>query len=1523
MTMITPSYLGETIEYSSLHACRSTLEDPTNVYLAAVGATAPEDDNSTDTDRINVYRSTNGGVSFAAPTDAMPIPALPFDGFDKPSVAVDTFSGSTKGEGNVYAAAVQFISGFGDETADAIVFTRSTDGGNSFDVNNPIIINIPSSGYQENGPSITVGADHKVYLAWREVNTNVSPNTFVTKVEISDDQGVSFGSPITMVSTSFDVNSSSEGFDLNSWPIIKANPNPADANQLYAVYTDFAPNTTTPKVYFIESIDGGHTWTGANSNSAPTQLNIDTSSTDAQFNPAIAVTPDGSEVFVGYYDLVSGLISTWDTIGDVTGLGPEFAAPLQVSTTSSPPVYRQEPQLRATYMGDYDLADADNDNFYYTWSDSRDGNPNVYFAKVPVPAPTITPTPIFRQSDPRNNGTIYFVTRGFTDNGTQNYLLVYSADSLADANAISTSHGVVPAGDSLLAPLLLSSLSYVTILGDTNTSTTVIVDYGQGDPLAFGTTNQLVFQGVSSSGVLYVQNDPRSNQTYTLTNSSVASGSENISYSNVTTINLIAGPASGTSSTGDTVNVLSTGSSTIDNIQVTSSGAAVRMGDASNALAGILGIVSVAGLANDATALVVDDSSDKTFAAYTVTSDSVGLFGHIGISYSQIHALTLTTGSDASPSTPSNDLVSMISTSSYPQSTTAIVVSGRGAQVDVGDIANKLGLIGDPVTVTGFAGDATTLNVNDASGNTSPSNYELTSSAVGLTSNPIAYSNIRTVNLTTGTGSNDVVKVLSTPNVPFSSARVTITGAGAQVNVGDSLNPLSNVVNQLTIVGLSGDATGLNLDDSGGTTATLYQISSTEVDPSATNAIKYSNINSISLTTNAAANEVVINSTPPVLTVNNYSTFSSSVTNSAVTNVSGTTLNTTTVLNIDGPGQTVNVGTLLTAIAGALNVAGATNSTTVLNISDIADITYGAIYNVTSSSLQLASVTGLPAISYFHVNSLNLITGNDVDANTPSADTVTVSSTASVLAWNTPVSITVSGRRGQVNIGDSTVGLNQIADPINIIGRPSTVTTLPADLTALNIDDHASSNARTYTMTSSTVQATSVVTYSHIHALSLTTSQAQSGDVVNVPSWLSELYTSTSTINVRGGNTQVIVGRAGSVYSLADAQSTLAVNGLAHDTTSLLLYDLNSSAGAQRYDITSTVVYAYTNPQPQSNIKSFYISYANINALSLYTANAVGDTVTLESTPPNLTLYNYSSGYGAPDAGITNVWTTAVNTTTTIFMQSGPQTLNVGTGDMTAIAGTLNVMAQGGLDTMNITDTDSQSTGGTVNFFNATTQNGEPANSVQLNVSQYDNSGLISYHGLYQMVLATECPSIQLGENTTLVALSGAVTTTIELQQSAAESQQGNNYPHAVEVEVTPTSTGNLTVTADQVSVWMYVGSLSFVGASEFDGGDLANTIYFELRPVNGALPTFLTTPVINGGVVIGSDGGEGGGSPPSYTTTLDIERDTILTGNVGWVATATSSDGLNGYITLTWNGASVVIADYTDVLLSDIDLES
>ena len=43
MTMITPSYLGETIEYSSLHACRSTLEDPTGAHIFILGTRKAND----------------------------------------------------------------------------------------------------------------------------------------------------------------------------------------------------------------------------------------------------------------------------------------------------------------------------------------------------------------------------------------------------------------------------------------------------------------------------------------------------------------------------------------------------------------------------------------------------------------------------------------------------------------------------------------------------------------------------------------------------------------------------------------------------------------------------------------------------------------------------------------------------------------------------------------------------------------------------------------------------------------------------------------------------------------------------------------------------------------------------------------------------------------------------------------------------------------------------------------------------------------------------------------------------------------------------------------------------------------------------------------------------------------------------------------------------------------------------------------------------------------------------------------
>ena len=64
MTMITPSYLGETIEYSSLHACRSTLEDPT---VPAGKARRLQDRRMR---RVSTFQTTPNGGNRGAQTDA-------------------------------------------------------------------------------------------------------------------------------------------------------------------------------------------------------------------------------------------------------------------------------------------------------------------------------------------------------------------------------------------------------------------------------------------------------------------------------------------------------------------------------------------------------------------------------------------------------------------------------------------------------------------------------------------------------------------------------------------------------------------------------------------------------------------------------------------------------------------------------------------------------------------------------------------------------------------------------------------------------------------------------------------------------------------------------------------------------------------------------------------------------------------------------------------------------------------------------------------------------------------------------------------------------------------------------------------------------------------------------------------------------------------------------------------------------------------------------------------------------------
>ena len=112
MTMITPSYLGETIEYSSLHACRSTLEDPTGAtvtfnpgtYVLAGGGLTVSGNSTLSGSGVTFYNTSGSGgyapislggtgtVNLSAPTSGS-YKGILF--FQDPSVASSQTNGSS------------------------------------------------------------------------------------------------------------------------------------------------------------------------------------------------------------------------------------------------------------------------------------------------------------------------------------------------------------------------------------------------------------------------------------------------------------------------------------------------------------------------------------------------------------------------------------------------------------------------------------------------------------------------------------------------------------------------------------------------------------------------------------------------------------------------------------------------------------------------------------------------------------------------------------------------------------------------------------------------------------------------------------------------------------------------------------------------------------------------------------------------------------------------------------------------------------------------------------------------------------------------------------------------------------------------------------------------------------------------------------------------------------------------------------------------------------------------------------
>jgi hypothetical protein len=356
-------------------------------------------------EQVNVYRSTDNGATFQQPADGTPGFAANVDLVDKPWIAVDNFPGP--GYGNVYLVTLHAHQGSGGSTFD-ILLTRSTDDGLTWGPSGgTTIVSSPGPYFPTfQGANVTVGPDHAVHVSWWE-DTKGFGNSYNAQILMrqSTDQGVTFGGPVNVTTLwtpymNGDLlltDSSGNYFSSNAFPQAAVNPVTGD---IYVAFDDRGNGSQQPKdrgnIYFTESTDGGQKW------SKPVQVNGDLTTNDQWF-PALAVTPDGGHVGLFWYDRrldpANNLIDRFGAIGTVSGHTVTFGANFRITDASFPPVFNywtgsewhiQDPVVRPGYMGDYDMATADNDYFYTTWGDNRlsdashANQADVRFAKIPV-----------------------------------------------------------------------------------------------------------------------------------------------------------------------------------------------------------------------------------------------------------------------------------------------------------------------------------------------------------------------------------------------------------------------------------------------------------------------------------------------------------------------------------------------------------------------------------------------------------------------------------------------------------------------------------------------------------------------------------------------------------------------------------------------------------------------------------------------------------------------------------------------------------------------------------------------------------------------------------------------------------------------------------------------------------------------------------------------------------------------------------------------------------------------------------
>jgi hypothetical protein len=257
-----------------------------------------------------------------------------------------------------------------------LLFSRSTDGGQTWSFPPTVISETTDGEINLQGSAIVVDNDANVHVTWVNFGTNK------IRYAMSSNRGQSFSTPVDVAPIDPIDRYLPDGNYRTPTMTMLAVDN-SDTNLSGSLYVTWADKTyDNADVFLAYSNDNGNSWNG------PVRVNNDTEGNGVdQFFPAVAVSADGI-VHVTFYDKRNDTNNTmleywWAMSFDG---GKTFPINLPMSDASFDGDWSRTGDN--DFIGDYTGVVATNDTVAAVWCDTRegsedDGDSEIYFVAVP------------------------------------------------------------------------------------------------------------------------------------------------------------------------------------------------------------------------------------------------------------------------------------------------------------------------------------------------------------------------------------------------------------------------------------------------------------------------------------------------------------------------------------------------------------------------------------------------------------------------------------------------------------------------------------------------------------------------------------------------------------------------------------------------------------------------------------------------------------------------------------------------------------------------------------------------------------------------------------------------------------------------------------------------------------------------------------------------------------------------------------------------------------------------------------